>query len=126
MVLTAAGHTTALLFSRADPGNQRALKAMRRDKLPLGMGMNPSLEDIYWSMSFTVGLTFAALGGLNLVVAATSSSSAALLRRLSWVNLLWVSGFIALNAVYRVPPPLIFGTIIEIFVVAWLSCPRKA
>src|SRR5215813_9563079 len=95
MILTAAGHTAALLFSSPEPSDQRALDAMRSDKQPLGMGMTPSLEDIYWSMSFTVGLTFAGLGGLNLVVAGTSSASDALLHRLSLVNLLWVGGFIA-------------------------------
>jgi hypothetical protein len=43
--------------------------AMESFRLDLGMGMNPSVKDNYKSLTFTMSITLAALGFINLVVA---------------------------------------------------------
>ena len=69
--------------------------------------MPPSLMDIYWILVFTMSITFAALGVVNLVLAANPNASLRLLRSVSLVNALWVGAFLILAWSYRVPPAFI-------------------
>ena len=46
-------------------------------------------------------------------------------RAAGWINVLWLAGFLIMNWVYRVPPPLIFGTIVAIAVAASLIDLRR-
>src|SRR6185369_7371921 len=69
MILTAAAHTAGNLASGPeDPAERQVFAAMDGLRFPLGMGMNPSLRDVYWELVFTMSITFAAIGVINLVI----------------------------------------------------------
>jgi hypothetical protein len=126
MILTAAAHTAGNLASGPeDPAERQVFAAMDSLRVPLGMGMNPSVRDIYWDLVFTMSITFAALGVINLVVASSPDSTDRLLRRVGWVNALWVGVFLILCWAYRIPPPLISAVVIEAFVLAALIMTRR-
>jgi len=127
MILTAAAHTAGILKEGpVDPAEQRVLAAMEEFHIDMGMGMNPSARDIFQSLTITMSITLAALGLLNLLVAGSAAVPDAILRRVSWVNLIWVGAFVALNWAYRLPPPLISGLLIEAAVVGALLALRRA
>jgi hypothetical protein len=118
MILTAALHTAGNLAARQDSAEEiRVLAAMASLHFPLGMGMQPSLRDIYLDLVWTMSITMGALGVLNLVVAGSSELPDRVLRRVAWVNLIWVTGFLWLAWAQQVPPPLISGVVIEAFVI---------
>jgi len=126
MLLTAALHTIGNLAGRPDAGAQeKVFNDMGNLHFPLGMGMNPSLRDVYWDLVFTMSITFAALGLVNLVVAGCAEVGPDILRRMSWVNALWVGVFVILNVKYQIPPPLISGVVIELVVIASLLVRPK-
>ena len=89
-----------------------ALAAMRAAHLPMGMGMAPSLFDIFRDLAFTMSVTFFALAALNVVIVRHRDTTPALLRSVTVLNLVWLTGFIAVCWLYAVPPPLISGVAI--------------
>jgi hypothetical protein len=126
MMLMAAGHTAG--FLAAGPSNaveEKLFADMGALLNPLGLGMSPSVKDIYFSLAFTLGVVFAALGAMNLMLAAIPETPIRVLRAAGWINALWVAGFLVLNWVYRVPPPLIFGAIVGIAVAVSLIDLRR-
>jgi hypothetical protein len=126
MILTAAAHTAGnLIPGDPDPAEQTVFAAMNAFHEPLGMGMNPSMHDIYSMLVFTMSITFSALGIMNLLLAASSQVPDALLRRASWVNAIWVGAFTLLAWKYRIPPPLISGALIETMVLGALFASGK-
>jgi len=126
MILTAALHTIGNLSARPETGaEEKVFTDMGNLHFPLGMGMNPSLRDVYMDLVLTMSITFAALGLLNLAVAGVADASPEILRRMSWVNALWVGVFVILNVKYQIPPPLISGVVIELVVIASLLVRPK-
>jgi hypothetical protein len=126
MLLMAAGHTAGFLTAApSNPVEEKLFADMGAVLNPLGLGMSPSVKDIYFGLAFALGVTFAALGVTNLMLAAIPETPDRVLRAAGWVNALWVGAFLILNWVYRVPPPLIFGTILGIAVVASLIDLRR-
>src|SRR5215210_1426454 len=102
---------TAGQFTPDEPELAAALTAMRASRLPMGMGMAPSLFDIFRDLAFTMSVTFFALAALNLVVLRHRDTTPALLRTVTVVNLVWLTGFIGVCWFYAVPPPLISGVL---------------
>jgi hypothetical protein len=126
MLLMAVGHTAGFLNETpSNPVEEKLFFDMGAVLNPLGLGMSPSVKDIYFGLAFALGITFAALGAMNLVLAAIPETPNRVLRAAGWVNALWVGAFLILNWVYRVPPPLIFGTILGIAVAASLIDLRR-
>jgi hypothetical protein len=126
MVLMAAGHTAGFLTAApSNPVEEKLFADMGSVLNPMGLGMSPSVKDIYLGLAFALGLVFAALGAMNLVLAAIPETPDRVLRAAGWINALWVGAFLILNWVYRVPPPLIFGTIVGIAVAASLVDLRR-
>lgn len=124
MILTAAAHTLGAVQPWPDGEAERRLIAeMRGYVVPMGMGMNPSMLDIYKDLSFTMSITLAALGVLNLVLASSRDATPRLLRNAGWVNALWVGAFLVLDYSYQLPPPLICSAAIELFVLLALFLP---
>ena len=124
MLLTAAAHTMGALSPWPDgPAERQLLAAMRGYVTEMGMGMSPSVLDIYKDLSFTMSITLGALGLMNLVLAASRDATEGLLQRVGVVNAVWVGAFLALNLVYRIPPPLICAVLIEAFVLGALLAP---
>jgi len=127
MILTSIAHTLGIVASKPETAAEaRVIAEMSGLRLPMGMGMIPSLMDVYWAFAFSMSVTFAALGVINLVLAAGAETPARLLRRAGWVNALWVAAFMIVGWAYRVPPPLIFGALIEAFVLAGLIATRRS
>jgi len=121
MLLTAAAHTAGnVVEPPVDPAEQRVFAAMESHRIDMGMGMNPSVRDIFKSLTFTMSITMGALGLLNLLLAGSAAMPAGVLRSVSWVNLIWVGAFLVLNWVCRIPPPLICAVLIELAVVGAL------
>jgi hypothetical protein len=87
--------------------------------------MSPSLMDIYFALAFTLTVALAGLGVMNLVLAAIPETPGRVLRAVGWVNALWVAALVMLSWVYRIPPPLIAGTIVGIAVAASLIDLRR-
>jgi hypothetical protein len=95
-LLAGAAHTAGQ-FTPEEPELTAAIAAMRTAHLPMGIGMVPSLFDIF------------------------RDTTAALLRAGTVVNLTWLAGFIGLCWFYAVPPPLISGVLIwPFFLIALL------
>ena len=85
---------------------------MRAARLPMGMGMAPSLFDIFRDLAFTMSVTFFALAALNVVIVRHRDTTPGLLRSVTVLNLVWLTGFIAVCWLYAVPPPLVSGVAI--------------
>lgn len=121
MILTALAHTAGNLASGpVDPADAAVEAAMQARKIPLGMGMAPSLWDVYRTLVFTMSITLIALGVMNLIVVASADVPGALLRRIAWLNFVWAGAFTLLSLAYRIPPPLISGVAIELAVLGSL------
>jgi hypothetical protein len=126
MLLTASAHTIGALSPWPDgPAERKLLAEMRGYVLSMGLGMNPSVFDIYRDLSFTMSITLAALGIMNLVLAASRDATDALLRRAGWVNAVWVGAFLALNYAFQIPPPLLCAVVIEAVVLLALFVPSR-
>ena len=120
LALAAAAHTFGQ-FTPDEPEIAAGLAAMRTARLPMGMGMVPSLMDIFRDLAFTMTVTFVALAAMNAVILWHRDTTAPLLKAVTALNLGWLAAFIAVCWFYRVPPPLISGLVIwPFFLVAWL------
>jgi len=94
---------------------------MRAAHLPMGIGMAPSLFDIFRDLAFTMSIAFFALAAFNVLIARHRDTTPALLRAATVLNLVWLAAFIALCWFYAVPPPLISGALVwPFFLVALL------
>jgi hypothetical protein len=120
MILTAGAVWTRTLLTILISGAHTA------GSLASGMGMDPSVYDIYWDLALTMSITFAALGVINLLIAAAPSASGRLLRNVGWANAVWVAAFLILNAANRISPALICAGIVELFVIASLVTSKRA
>src|SRR5262245_57264381 len=105
LALTGVLHTIGQ-FTPDEPEIAAGLAAMRVSRLPRGMGMTPSLLDIFRDLAFTMTVTFFAIAALNAVVAWHRDTTAALLRSVALVNVVWMAAFVAVCFLYAVPPPL--------------------
>lgn len=124
MLLTATAHTLGFLAPPTTDADRAVLDAMAGLKTPMGLGMSPSVLDIFLGLAFTLGLTLAALGAFGLLVAGSPESSPSLVRKAAWLSAVWVAGFLALNLHYRVPPPILSAIAIEIPLVVMLARPQ--
>jgi hypothetical protein len=118
--LTGVAHTLGQLGSDP-PALVPALTAMRGSSLPMGLGMAPSIFDIFRDLAFTMSITFFALTAMNLLLGLHRDVSTRLRRAGAGLNLIWIGSFIALNWTYRVPPPLISAIVVwPVFLVAYV------
>lgn len=120
LILTALAHTAGQFGPPSGSAELQLVAEMERFRIPLGLGMSPSMLGIYQALAFTMSVTFLALGAINLVLAGSPDTTARLIRRIVWVNFVWVAAFLAVSAVYRIPPPLISAAIIELPLLAAL------
>ncbi|MEO6393050.1 MAG: hypothetical protein ABIP75_14475 [Pyrinomonadaceae bacterium] len=125
MLLMAIFHTIVQFGPSSGAEETSVVNAMRGFHIDLGLGMKPSWYDIFADQSFTFSILVAALAVINLVVASAPESSPALMKKVTWLNVIWVIGFIGLAFAYRVPPPLISGIVILVFLIASLIVNRR-
>jgi hypothetical protein len=84
MLLLAAAHSAGNLSpGPSSPTEEKLLADMAALKIPLGMGMNPSVMDFYYDQAWTVRLAIAALGLTNLVLSAIPETAERVLRGVS-------------------------------------------
>jgi hypothetical protein len=126
LIVVAGLHTLGHFAPQTDPALERLMAEMDAFRLPLGMGMTPSIRDIFRSLSLTMSVTLVALGLQNLVVAASRDATARLIRGLTVVDLVAVGALVALYAFYRVPPPLVTLAVVEALFVLSLVLPPHA
>jgi len=120
LALTGVLHTIGQ-FTPEEPALAAALAAMRASRLPMGLSMAPSLFDIFRDLAFTMTVTFFAIAALDAVVAWHRDTTAAMLRAVALVNVVWLAAFVGVCFVYAVPPPLISGIVVwPFFLLAWL------
>ncbi|MBI1848894.1 MAG: hypothetical protein HYR85_00980 [Planctomycetes bacterium] len=125
-VLTAIAHSLGHFAPPpTDEPTLKVLAAMGEYHVPLGFGMSPSMFQIQQALSLTMGITFAAFGILGLVLAASRDVPTSTLRRVGWVNAVWVAAAGATYAYYRIPPPLISTALIELATLSWLLLPAR-
>jgi hypothetical protein len=100
--------------------------AMRAYSIPLGIGMSPSMWDIFRGLVFTMSICLVAMGVLGLVVAASHEATPRLLSRMALVLALASAALTALYWVYRVPPPLITMAVVTILFVVSVATTSKS
>lgn len=121
MGLTGVAHTLGQ-FGGEEPQLAAVLGAMRSTTLPMGMGMAPSIYDIFRDLAFTMSTTFFALTAMNLLLIYGVDATTRLRRTAAGINLVWLGVFIALAYLYRVPPPLISACVVwPVFLIAYLK-----
>jgi hypothetical protein len=125
MLLTAAAHTAGQFTGSSGAAEDAVVGAMAGFHVPMGLGMTPSFLDFFRAISFTMSITFAALGIINLTLAASADISDRLLGRVVWINLLWTGAFGLAMLYYQVPPPLICAVVIEALLLASIVLPPR-
>lgn len=126
MIVTAVFHTLGQFAPSSGPAETTAINAMQAFRVDLGLGMRPSIFDVFRGLAFTMSITFVAIAALNLVVASSAETSAKLLRRITWVNIIWVVVFTAVTLGYQALPPVISGLVFLVFLVASLAGQKKS
>jgi hypothetical protein len=99
---------------------------MRGYRLALGMGMSPSVNDIYRTLVFTMSICVAAMGALGLVVAASPAATPVLIAQVATVEALACGALTILCAIYQVPPPLISFTVVTLLFAGAVIIARNA
>jgi hypothetical protein len=103
MILTAVPHTLGFMMGPPAEWNS-------------ALALNAELRAVFWTLAFTMSVTFAALGAINLVIAAVANDR--VVRLTNWANFAWVGAFGLLSLHYWVTPPMISAAVIEVFVLA--------
>src|SRR5262245_36378176 len=126
MIVVAALHT---IGNTAGPPPDAALQsvesAMHGYTVPLGMGMSPSVWDIYRCLVFTMSICLVGLGALGIALGSSSQVPAAVLARVASLLTVVSAALAVLSFVYRIPPPLIsFVVTTVLFAVASFATTR--
>lgn len=119
-VLHAVGFFT---YKETDPARQQLEHALAAARMPLGMGMAPSMLDLQSTLTLTVAVCWAWLGVLGIVMATVDTTPRSL-RRLTFVQLVGCAVLVLLFVQFRVPPPLVSFALVETLFV--LSLLRQA
>ena len=99
--------------------------AMRAYTVPLGMGMNPSVWNIYQSLVFTMSLCLAGMGALGLALAGSADATPRLLARAAVVFAVTSAALTVLFYVDQIPPGLISMAVVTVlFAIAALTARR--
>jgi hypothetical protein len=107
-----------------EPAIREALAGMERARFDM-LGTQPSLLDVFHSLSVTMTITLLWLGAQNLLIAALDAGGA-LLRPTAWLSALGLGALVALYAYLRIPPPLTALAVAEaLWLAVLLRLPRK-
>jgi hypothetical protein len=119
ILLTAVAHTIGNLAAKSSgPAEEQVMTQMKESHQDMGMGMSPSIYDILRTLTFTMSITFFALGGIGLMLTGSKSVSSDVITRITWFYLIWNGAFTILSYGYKIPPPLISGVLIELALIA--------
>ena len=99
---------------------------MRGYRIPLGLGMVPSMWDIDQSLVFTMSICLAAMGLLGILVGTSRDTTARLLRPAAIILTLASAGLTALFFRYQITPALVSMAVVTVlFVVAIVESGRR-
>ena len=123
MLLLATAHTIGFFGPHPmTPAENTLFAAMGALKEDMG-SMQPSIKDVYYCLALTMTVLYVALGVVMLALSANMEISDGFLRRISWVNLLWVTASAIVGYHYQIPPPFISGIILDVAVLCHLFLP---
>ena len=128
LILVGVIHLIGQVVGRpTDTAAEELFAAMDGYRLPMPLGMTPSILDIYRNLSLTMSVTLVGLGLQNLVVARHPSAVPLLIRRLAGSSALIVAVLVGLEAFYRVSPPLVLLAVVGVlFLLAWARLQAKS
>lgn len=109
-----------------DPALTTAKEAMRAFRFDFGLGMQPSIMEIFDSLGLTMSITVFFLGIYNLTTLSLAGNNSKLVRRLILLNVLGAGALVALYAFYRIPPPLISFAAVEVLFILALIVPNTS
>ena len=120
MFLVALLHTLGNTLSSPPPDAEYAAMdaAMRGYQVPLGLGMAPSVWDIYRSLVFTMSICLVAMAGLGLVVSSTPDATPRLLSRVAMIEAVASAALTVLYLAYRVTPALVSMAVVTLLFAA--------
>lgn len=108
-----------------DTALHAVMAAMRSYQFDLGLGMRPNFMDVFQSLSLTMSISLLFLGLQNLITLAFAGENSKLVQRLTLLNLIGVGALAILNAIYRLPPPLISFVVVEVILLLSLLLNRN-
>ena len=114
-ILVAILHTVGNAAPANEDAAMLAVRAgMEGYRLPLGLGMAPSVWDIFRGLAFTMTVCLLSMGALGLVLAADAETTPRVLSRIAFVFAVTSALLTLLYAYYQVPPPLISMAIVTV------------
>jgi len=126
LIVVALMHSLGHFSPEPDDLGFKAVRgAMRSYHLGLGLGMQPSLHDVFSSLSLTMSVTLLLLGVLNLLVA-RSDEGGRMVRAAAAASVIGVGVLVGIFLYYRIPPPLIALGIVEALFVLSLALPDRS
>ncbi len=126
MIVVAILHTIGNVAPQAEDAPMLAVRAgMEGYRIPLGIGMSPSIWDIFRGLTFTMSVCLLAMGTLGLVLAADSEAAPRVLSRMAVVLAATSALLTLLYAYYRIPPPLISMAIVTVLYVVAVRSSRS-
>ena len=128
LIITGVIHLIGQFAGRpTDPAAEQLFAAMDGYRLPLPLGMTPSILDIYRNLGLTMSVTLVGLGLQNLLVARRSPPAPLLLRSLAGSSTVIIGVLVGLEAYYRISPPLVLLTVVAgLFLLSWIRLPATA
>ena len=125
LILVALAHGLGGFAPPQDPEESRLFGAMAGHSIPIGLGMEPSLLDVFKSVWFALSLLLIVWAAQNLCLAQLAAGR--VLRAFAVLNVLAQLPFLALYAYYRIPPPLVsHGLIAPLFLASVFTIPRDS
>lgn len=129
MIVTAALHTLGSLApGEPDARTQTLEQTMRGHRFPMGMGMEPSMYDLFMGLTITMSICLLAIGILGLIIVRHSDTTSALLARFAWWGAVTSAVLTVWYFVQRIPPPMISMAVVTVLylVAAVVVSPRRA
>jgi hypothetical protein len=119
MILVAALHTFGSVAPGETDARTEALEqAMRAHHFPMGMGMAPSMYDLFMGLTITMSICLLAIGILGLVLVRHPDSTSALLSSFAWWGAVTSGVLTAWYFVQRIPPPMVSMAVVTLLYVA--------
>jgi hypothetical protein len=101
-----------------DPAYHATEQAMMNYRVPLGLGMVPSVWDIYRSLVFTMSVCLVAMGALGVVVGASIDATPRLISRTAVVQAIASAVLTALYLFYQITPAFISMAVVTLLFAA--------
>jgi hypothetical protein len=91
---------------------------MRGYQVPLGLGMTPSVWDIYRGLVFTMSICLVAMAGLGLMVSSAPEATPRLLSRVAMIEAVASAALTILYLAYQITPALVSMAVVTVLFAA--------